>query len=106
MLRRQFIVVLSGLVALAAPAAAQTVVKIGVVNSNFGFLAQPGDEMEKGMALYVKEHEKDLPAGVKVELVKRDDAAAPEVGKRVAQELITRERVQILLGIVGSPNAA
>jgi branched-chain amino acid transport system substrate-binding protein len=87
------------------PAAAQTV-KIGLINSNTGFLAQAGDEMEKGINLYVKTHEKDLPPGVKVELIRRDDTAAPEVGKRVAQELITRERVQILLGIVGSPIAA
>jgi branched-chain amino acid transport system substrate-binding protein len=89
----------------AAPAHAQTV-KIGLINSNTGFLAQAGDEMEKGISLYVKTHEKELPSGVKVELIRRDDTAAPEVGKRVAQELITRERVQALLGIVGSPIAA
>jgi branched-chain amino acid transport system substrate-binding protein len=92
-------------VGAAKPAAAQTI-KIGLINSNTGFLAQAGDEMEKGINLYVKTHEKDLPPGVKVELIRRDDTAAPEVGKRVAQELITRERVQILLGIVGSPIAA
>jgi branched-chain amino acid transport system substrate-binding protein len=95
----------AGLAGGIAPAAAQTI-KIGLINSNTGFLAQAGDEMEKGINLYVKTHEKDLPPGVKVELIRRDDTAAPEVGKRVAQELITRERVQILLGIVGSPIAA
>src|SRR5215510_12833446 len=87
-----------------APAAAQTV-KIGLINSNTGFLAQAGDEMEKGISLYVKTHEKDLPPGVKVELIRRDDGAAPETGKRQAQELITRERVNVLLGVVGSPIA-
>src|ERR1700758_1344724 len=92
-------------VAAATPTDAQTI-KIGLINSNTGFLAQAGDEMEKGINLYVKTHEKDLPSGVKVELIRRDDTAAPEVGKRVAQELITRERVQALLGIVGSPIAA
>ena len=92
-------------VAAGTPAQAQTV-KIGLINSNTGFLAQAGDEMEKGINLYVKTHEKDLPLGVKVELIRRDDTAAPDVGKRVAQELITRERVQALLGIVGSPIAA
>src|ERR1043166_903691 len=92
-------------IAAGTPAHAQTV-KIGLINSNTGFLAQPGDEMEKGISLYVKTHEKELPSGVKVELIRRDDTAAPEVGKRVAQELITRERVQALLGIVGSPIAA
>jgi branched-chain amino acid transport system substrate-binding protein len=86
-------------------ASAQTV-KIGLINSYSGFLAQAGDEMQKGIDLYVKEHEKDLPPGVKIEIIKRDDAAAPEVGKRVAQELITRDHVQLLLGVVGSPIAA
>ena len=101
------LVVLAGLaVAGGTDTAAAQTVKIGLINSNTGFLAQAGDEMEKGINLYVKTHEKDLPAGVKVELIRRDDAAAPEVGKRMAQELITRERVQILLGIVGSPIAA
>jgi branched-chain amino acid transport system substrate-binding protein len=90
--------------AMAAPAAAQTV-KIGLINSFSGFLAQPGDEMEKGIELYLHEHEKDLPAGVKIELVKRDDTSEAEVGKRVAQELITREHVQLLLGVIGSPQA-
>src|SRR6516162_9550710 len=90
---------------LGSEAVAQTV-KIGVINSSSGFTAQAGDEMEKGINLYVKTHEKDLPLGVKVELIRRDDTAAPDVGKRVAQELITRERVQILLGVVLSPVAA
>jgi branched-chain amino acid transport system substrate-binding protein len=86
-------------------ASAQTI-KIGLVNSYSGFLAQAGDQMQRGIDLYVKEHEKDLPPGVKIEIIKRDDAAAPEVGKRVAQELITRDHVQLLVGVVGSPIAA
>jgi branched-chain amino acid transport system substrate-binding protein len=73
-------------------APAQTI-KIGLINSNTGFLAQQGDQMDKGIRLSVKTHEKDLPPGVKVELIRRDDTAAAEVGKRMAQELITRERV-------------
>ena len=88
-----------------AAASAQTV-KIGIINSYSGFLAQPGDEMEKGINLYIKEYEKTLPAGVKIEIVRRDDATSPETGKRVAQELITRDRVQLLFGVVASPVAA
>jgi branched-chain amino acid transport system substrate-binding protein len=84
---------------------AQTV-KIGLINSYSGFLAQAGDQMQKGIDLYVKEHEKELPPGVKIELIRRDDGAVPDTGKRLAQELITREQVQLLLGIVGSPIAA
>src|SRR5215472_1782030 len=84
---------------------AQTI-KIGIINSYTGFLAQAGDQMQKGIDLYIKEHTKDLPPGVKIEIVKKDDAAAPDVGKRVAQELITRDRVQLLAGFTGSPIAA
>jgi len=86
-------------------ALAQTI-KIGLINSYSGFLAQAGDQMQKGIDLYVKEHQKDLPTGVKIEIVKRDDGASPETGKRVAQELITREHVQLLAGIISSPIAA
>jgi branched-chain amino acid transport system substrate-binding protein len=86
-------------------AQAQTV-KIGIINSYSGFVAQAADEMQKGMDLYVKLHEKDLPPGVKIELIKRDDTSNPEVGKRLAQELITRDQVQLLAGIILSPVAA
>jgi branched-chain amino acid transport system substrate-binding protein len=91
---------------LALPASAQTHVKIGFINSYSGFLAQPGDQMDKGVALYVKEHEKELPAGVTIEVIKRDDTSTPEVARRLAQELITRDHVQLLFGVVASPNAA
>src|ERR1700746_3308900 len=83
---------------------AQTV-KVGLINSFTGFVAQPADQGQKGTDLYVKEHEKDLPPGVKIELLKRDDTSNPEVGKRLAQELITREHVQLLTGIILSPVA-
>ncbi len=92
-------------IAFSAAASAQTI-KIGVINSYSGFLAQQGDEMEKGMDLYIKTHQANLPPGVKIELVRRDDGANPETGKRVAQELITRERVQLMFGIVASPVGA
>src|SRR5262245_65193650 len=89
----------------SAPSAWAQTIKIGLINSYSGFLAQAGDQMQKGIDLYVKEHEKELPPGVKIELIRRDDGAVPDTGKRVAQELITREGVQLLLGIVGSPIA-
>ena len=51
--------------ALSAAANAQTI-KIGVINSYSGFLAQQGDEMEKGMDLYLKLNQGKLPPGVKI----------------------------------------
>jgi branched-chain amino acid transport system substrate-binding protein len=90
----------------SAPTASAQTIKIGLINSYSGFLAQAGDQMQKGIDLYVKEHEKELPPGVQIELIRRDDGAVPDTGKRLAQELITRGQVQLLLGIVGSPIAA
>jgi branched-chain amino acid transport system substrate-binding protein len=84
---------------LAVEPRAQTV-SIGLINSYTGLVAEPGDQAQKGIDLYVKEHEKDLPSGVRVELLRRDDTSRPDIGKRVAQELITRDRVQLLAGII------
>src|ERR1700739_3321564 len=92
------------LLPLRAPA--QTGVKIGLIRSYSGFVGQAADQAPKGIDLYLKEHEKDLPPGVKLELVRRDDTSNPEVGKRLAQELITREHVQLLTGVILSPVAA
>src|SRR5690349_7629464 len=90
---------------LAVPAAAQTV-KIGVILTLSGPDSQPGFQADRGISLYVKEHTKDLPPGVKVEIIKRDDTGPnPEVAKRLANELIVRDQVNFLLGVVYSPNA-
>src|SRR5215475_8992553 len=104
MLRKFIISLLASAAILSTSVAAQTV-KIGLINSYTGFVAQPADQAQKGLDLYVKEHQKDLPPGVKIELLRRDDTSNPEVGKRLAQELITRDRVQLLTGIVLSPVA-
>jgi branched-chain amino acid transport system substrate-binding protein len=90
-----------------SPGASADTIKIGFITSYSGFLAQAGDSMDKGASLYLKLHEKGLPPGTKIELIKRDDTSSnADVGKRLAQELITREHVQILAGLVASPIAA
>ena len=96
----------SALTLTAADATAQTVVKVGLINSYTGFVAQAGDQAQKAIDLYIKEHERELPPGVKLEIVRRDDTSNPEVGKRLAQELIAREHVQLLTGVILSPVAA
>src|SRR5438876_7156091 len=107
--RRQGLVglLLGAAAAMLGPVAAADTIKIGFITSYSGFLAQAGDSMDKGASLYLKLHEKDLPPGTKIEFVKRDDTSSnADVGKRLAQELITREHVQILAGLVASPIAA
>src|SRR5947207_5602820 len=103
--RRMIVLLAAAGASLPLSVAAQTV-KVGLINSYTGFVAQPADQGQKGFDLYIKEHGKDLPPGVKIELLRRDDTSNPEIGKRLAQELITRDRVQLLTGVVLSPVAA
>ncbi|MCX7159105.1 MAG: ABC transporter substrate-binding protein [Proteobacteria bacterium] len=92
--------------ACAFPAAAQTV-KIGLISSYSGPGAAQGDQIDKGVKLYMKLNADKLPPGVKVELISRDDTGANgDVAKRIAQELILRDKVQILTGVVWTPNMA
>lgn len=89
--------------ALGTAASAQTV-KIGVINTFSGPETQQGEMLERGLQLYNKLHAKDL-GGVKIELIERDDTGLnPETAKRLAQELVTRDHVNILTGFVWSPN--
>src|SRR5919204_987483 len=99
-------IALAALVLTTRPSTAQTNVKIGLINSYTGFVAQPADQAQKAIDLYLKLHQKDLPPDIKLEIIKRDDTSNPEVGKRLAQELIARDHVQLLTGVILSPVAA
>ena len=73
---------------MAAPAmAADTVVKVGLIMTLSGPSASLGENIDRGAQLYFKQHESELPPGIKVEIIKRDDTGAnPDVAKRLAQE--------------------
>jgi len=85
--------------ALAAGAAqAQITVRIGEVNS---YKAQPAflEPYRNGMQLAVDEvNQAGGVAGKKLELFTRDDNANPGDAVRAAEELMSRERVDVLLG--------
>ncbi len=94
-----------GLALGAASAFAQTV-KIGFITSYSGLNANLGPYMERGMRLYLKEHAKELPPGVKIEFLIRDDTGPnPDKAKQLAQELIVRDKVNLLAGVIFTPNA-
>src|ERR1700722_15772325 len=83
--RRRFIELCGGTAGAAAlgvsvpmTANAQTIVKVGVINSRSGFPAAAGDEMQKGIDLYAMLHMTDLPAGIGIEVIHRDDDSSPE----------------------------
>ncbi len=89
----------------AGPAFAQTV-KIGFITSYSGLNANLGPYMERGMRLYLKEHAQELPPGVKIEFLIRDDTGPnPDKAKQLAQELIVRDKVNLLAGVIFTPNA-
>lgn len=96
---------LCGAMTVATPASAQTV-KIGLINTYSGPMASNGDQIEKAINLFMKLGQCKLPAGVKLDIVKRDDTGInPETAKRLAQELIVRDKVQMITGVVWTPNA-
>ena len=95
----------AGFALAAAPLPAQTI-KIGVINSYSGPFATLGDLMDKAMKLYVKQNADKLPPGVKIEFIIRDDGGpSGDKAKQLAQELIVRDKVQFLTGVVFTPNA-
>ena len=81
----------------SSEAGAQAVVKIGAVQSMTGAFSNTGRETIDGARLYLRQHG-DLVAGKNVELVAKDDTGLPDVGKRLAQELIVNDKVAVLLG--------
>ena len=91
----------------AHPAFAQgnAPIKIGLIMPYSGQFADTGVQIENGINLYMKQHG-DTVAGRKVELIKKDvGGPAPDVAKRLAQELVTRDNVDILAGFSLTPNA-
>jgi branched-chain amino acid transport system substrate-binding protein len=90
--------------ALVAPALAQTSVKIGMLAPMTGPFTTTGKQLVAGARLYMQLNG-DVVAGRKIELVVKDDAANPEMTKRLAQELVVNDKVAILAGFGITPGA-
>lgn len=86
-------------------AAAQQTVRIGLILPMSGQFADTGVQLENGIRTYIR-MKGDTVAGRKIELIRKDTGGvAPDVAKRLAQELIVRDKVDILAGFVLTPNA-
>ncbi len=102
--RNLAVAVASAATLFAGSAAAETV-KVGVVLTYSGGAAQFGEQIDRGMDLFIKQNP-DAFGGHKVELIKRDSKRpGGDIAKNAVKELITREKVSILTGFVFSPNA-
>ena len=97
---------LGAVLALGAGAAgAGETVKIGVIAEFSGPFADYGAQILGGMKAYLKQNG-EVFGGRKVEVLVRDTTgAAPDIAKRFAQELVTRDNVDILAGFGLTPNA-
>jgi branched-chain amino acid transport system substrate-binding protein len=98
MSRRCMFMVLAAAASIAAgSASAQETIKIGAVQSITGSFNQIGKQAMAGARLYVREHG-DTIAGKKIEIVLKDDTSLPDIGRRLAQDLIVNDKVALLLG--------
>ena len=79
-------------------------VKIGLIMTYTGQFTDAAAQMDNGIKLYMKQHG-DTVAGKKIEIIRKDDGGAPDVAKRLAQDLIVNDNVDILAGFVITPEA-
>jgi branched-chain amino acid transport system substrate-binding protein len=89
---------------VAAPAYAQTPLKVGLIMTYTGQFTDTAAQMDDGIQLYIKQHD-DTVAGRKIELIRRDSAGAPDTAKRMAQELVVNDGVDVLAGFTITPEA-
>jgi branched-chain amino acid transport system substrate-binding protein len=97
----------SALVAMtlaSAAVVAQDKFKIGLILPMTGQQASTGRQIEAAVKLYMAQHG-DMVAGKKVELILKDDTSVPDVTKRLAQELVVNDKVNVLAGFGITPSA-
>jgi branched-chain amino acid transport system substrate-binding protein len=81
-----------------------TAFKIGLILPMTGPQASTGRQVEAAARLYMAQNG-DTVAGRKIELIVKDDTSAPDVTKRVAQDLVVTDKVNVLAGFGITPSA-
>ncbi len=94
----------AALLALPCAASAQDTVKIGLIVAMTGQQASTGKQIKAAVDLYMKENG-DTVAGKKIQVILRDSAGVPDNTKRLAQELIVNDKVNIIAGFEITPAA-
>ena len=104
--RRTFTALALAVATLAAvPAHAQSdVFKIGLILPMTGQQATTGRQIEAAARLYMAQNG-DTVAGKKIQLIVKDDTSLPDVTKRLAQELVVNDKVNVLAGFGITPSA-
>lgn len=97
--------ILAAGLAWSGSALAQETIKIGVIAPFSGPFADAGAQLLAGLKLYMAKNGEEV-AGKKIEIIQKDSGgAAPDVAKRLAQELVVRDQVDILAGFALTPEA-
>lgn len=78
--------------------------KVGLILNLTGPIAAYSRQVEEGAHLYMAEHGDEVN-GRKIELIVKDDAMVADTTKRLAQELIVQEKVDVLAGFGITPLA-
>ena len=78
--------------------------KIGLILPMTGQQATTGRQIEAAAKLWMAQNG-DMVAGRKVQLIVKDDTSLPDVTRRVAQELVVNEKVDVLAGMGITPSA-
>jgi branched-chain amino acid transport system substrate-binding protein len=78
--------------------------KIGLILPMTGQQATTGRQIEAAAKLYMAQNG-NMVAGKKVQLIVKDDTSIPDVTKRMAQELVVNEKVNVLAGMGITPSA-
>jgi branched-chain amino acid transport system substrate-binding protein len=88
-----------------AAQAQDNTIKIGLILPYSGQFADAATQQDNAIKLFLKQNG-DTIAGKKIVIIRKDTGGInPPVAKRLAQELITRDKVDILAGFVLTPNA-
>ncbi len=78
--------------------------RIGLILPMTGQQATTGRQIEAAARLYMAQNG-DTVAGRKIELIVKDDTSLPDVTKRLAQELVVNDKVNVLAGFGITPSA-
>jgi branched-chain amino acid transport system substrate-binding protein len=87
-----------------AALAQDNVFKIGLIVPMTGPQATTGRQIEAAARLYMAQNG-DTVAGKKIQLIVKDDTSLPDVTRRLAQELVVNDKVNVLAGFGITPSA-
>ncbi len=107
MKKRLFLSTVAAAVTLASAGfsfAQDNIFKVGLILPMTGPFASTGKQIDAAVKLYLAQNG-DTVSGKKIQVILKDDASTPDTTKRIAQELIVNDKVNVLAGFGLTPLA-